>query len=483
MIVTKSSDWGEIIMRKWITVPLIIALLLFSNTAMAKSGKGHHNMPSHDDEVCGEIPPGLWNALEHVKNPKARASIERNIHKHEQKCEDDDDQEWTDQQRVSADKAALQIGFNGTDSAQSVTGSIVLSATGTKGSAITWSSNKQTVISNNGLTVVRPASIDEVVILTATISLNQATVTKTFTLTVKATTTNTTLTDAQKVAADKAALEIKFTGTDTASQVTTALATLPSTGTKGSTVFWLSGNPSVISNDGKTVIRPVAGAGDTTVLMIAIIASNSTSDTKVFQLTVKQQLTDAQKVAADKTALNIDFGGSDTLIRVTRPIDKLSAIGENGSSITWISSLPSVVSNDGKTIVRPAVDTADVTVVMTALITSNGTSDSKTFTLNVKKEFTTLEKLAADKADLAITFGESDSATSVTKSISLPTSGYYGSNVVWVSNTASILSNNGTLLTHPIHGAGDAIVTLTAYISNNGIADSKAFQVIVKQLP
>ncbi len=469
-------------MRKWIAVPSIIALLFVGNTAMAKGVEVKMSNTSSlevQEEVCGKVPPGLLNALNKVKNPKAKASIQKNIDKHKLKCKDVE-KEWTDEQIVAAVKAALQIGFSGNDTAQSVTGPLQLSS-GTKGSTIVWSSNKPNVISNNGLAVVRPAAVDEVVVLTATISLNQVSVTKTFSLTVKAASTN--LTDIQKVAADKAALEIKFTGSDNANHVTTALAALPSIGTNGSTVFWLSGNPAVISNDGKTVVRPAAGEGDAVVLMIAIVASNSSSDTKVFQLTVKQQLTDAQKVAADKTALDINFGGSDTLNRVTRPVDQLPAVGVNGSVITWISSSPAIVSHDGKTIVRPAVDTADATVVMTALITSNGVTDSKSFTLTVKKEFTTLEKLSADKADLAIAYGESDSATSVTKSLTLPTSLYYGSSVVWVSNTISVISNNGTLISRPAHGAGDATVTLTAYISNNGIGDSKTFQVIVKQLP
>lgn len=305
-------------MKKWIAVPLVVALLLFGNTAMAaKGGKGNVSSQSLVVQVEGcKIPPGLLNALGKVKNPKAKASIQKNIDKHKQKCLDEE-VELTDEQAVAADKAALQIGFTGSDSAQSVTGPVQLSATGAKGSTIVWSSNKPDVISNNGLTVVRPASVDETVVMTATITLNQVTTTKTFTLVVKAQSNN--LDDAQKVAADKAALEIQFTEPDTASHVTKALATLPSTGTNGSTIFWLSGNPSVISNDGKTVVRPAAGEGDTVVLMIAIIASNSNSDTKVFPLTVKQQLTDAQKVAADKTALEINFGGSDTLNRVTRP--------------------------------------------------------------------------------------------------------------------------------------------------------------------
>ncbi len=470
-------------MRKWIVVPSIVALLFAGNTAMAKKvdvNQSSTNSLEVQAEVCGKIPPGLLNALKKVKNPKAKASIQKNVDKHMLKCEDAEHAK-TDEQIVSAVKAALQVKYSGTDSAQSVTSPLQLSTTGTKGTTIAWSSNKPNVISNNGLTVVRPASVDEVVVLTATITLNEVSVTKSFTVTVKA--ASTSLTDIQKVAADKAALEIKFTGTDTINHVTAALAALPSTGTNGSTVFWLSGNPAVISNDGKTVVRPAAGDGDAVVLMIAIIASNDSSDTKVFHLTVKQQLTDTQKVAADKTALDINFGGSDTLNRVTRPVDQLAATGENGSLITWISSFPAVVSHDGKTIVRPAVDTADVTVVMTALITSNGITDTKSFTLTVKKEFTTLEKLASDKSDLAITYGTADSATKVTKSLTLPTSLYYGSTVVWASNNTAVIANNGTLVSRPAVGTGDVTVTLTAYISNNGIADSRSFQVIVKQLP
>jgi hypothetical protein len=464
-------------MKKWIVISLVIALMSFGSTAMAKGDHGNENKNSEN---------GNENKNYHdVKD-------EKNIEKHKQEFDDDEDDKddkndknvknvWTDSQRVSADKAALQIGFGSNDSAQSVTGPIQLAVTGKKGSVITWSSSKPNVLSSNGLTVVRPASIDETVVLTATITVNQATETKTFTLLIKA--LSVVSTDAQKVAADKEALKITFNGTDTATSVTQALAALPSKGANGSTIIWYSGSPSFISNDGKTVIRPTTGNGDVVVYMLAFVVSNTVSDVKLFQLTIKQQLTDIQKVAADKAALEINFGGSDTLTRVTRPVDQLPASGVNGSLITWTSGSTSIISNDGKTVNRPAQGAGDATVLMTAIITRNAVSDIKVFTLTVKQEFTNIEKVAADKADLVITFGESDLATQVTKPLSLPTTGYYGSTIIWISSNPAIISNNGAAINRPAHGTGDAAVTFTAYINNSGIVDLKSFQIIVKQLP
>ncbi len=139
--------------------------------------------------------------------------------------------------------------------------------------------------------------------LTATITYGGVSDTKSFSLTVKS-----VLTDAQKVAADKALLTITFGGTDTTSSVTQPL-TLPLSMTNGSTITWVSSNASVISNDGKTVQRPSAGSGDASVVLTAILTKGSSSDVKTFTLTVKQQLTDVQRVAADKAALAIVYGG------------------------------------------------------------------------------------------------------------------------------------------------------------------------------
>jgi hypothetical protein len=130
---------GEMKMKKWIAIPLVIALMSFGSVTMANGDHGEQNKNSHDEktEDC-KIPAGLENALNKEKNRKANASIEKNIEKHKQECnEDGNNHVWTDAQRVSADKAALQIGFGSNDSAQSVTGPIKLAATGKEGSVIT----------------------------------------------------------------------------------------------------------------------------------------------------------------------------------------------------------------------------------------------------------------------------------------------------------------------------------------------------------
>jgi hypothetical protein len=94
------------------------------------------------------------------------------------------------------------------------------------------------------------------------------------------------LTDAQKVAADKATLQIVFTGTDTAASVTSKL-TLPAVGVNGSTIVWYSSNTAIIADNG-TVIRPAAGTGDKTVTLSAVIISNAYVETKAFTVNVKQ---------------------------------------------------------------------------------------------------------------------------------------------------------------------------------------------------
>lgn len=471
-------------MKKWLSLIVIGSLLLFSSTAMASGDKEKHKEKDHEKNVKECVPPGLLKALDKVKNEKAKAAIKATIEKHQEKCKEDNDEEnqgLTDVQRVSGDKAALQIRFADGNRADWVTGAIQLPVKGNNGSAITWSSNKPNVISKNGQTVNRPQSADETVVMTANLRYNQTTASKTFTLIVKA--VPATMTDAQKAAADLAALQIQFNGTDTAERVTQPLKALPASGNNGSTITWFSGAPTIISNDGKTVNRPASGSGDAIVIMTAYAINNTSSATKTFQLTVKQQLTDAQKVASDKAALEIDFGGSDTISRVTRPLDQLPSVGANGSSILWSSSAPDILSADGKTIHRPAVTAGDVTIALTAVITSNGVSDFKVFYLTVKREFTSVEKVAADKADLNITFADKDSAVSVTKPIGLPGIGYYGSTIVWYSSLPSVISDNGTVVNRPAHGKGDITVTMMGLISNNGAGDIKTFTLTVKQLP
>jgi hypothetical protein len=92
----------------------------------------------------------------------------------------------TDAQAVAAVKAYLAVGFNGADTAGSVTQNLSLPTVGQDGVAISWSSDKPSVVSAGGI-VTRPApgSADAIVVLNATISRGGVSDTKQFSVTVK----------------------------------------------------------------------------------------------------------------------------------------------------------------------------------------------------------------------------------------------------------------------------------------------------------
>lgn len=85
---------------------------------------------------------------------------------------------------------------------------------------------------------------------------------------------------------------------------------------------------------------------------------------------------DAEDVAADKAALTV----TPTTVTSAGKLD-LASTGANGSAITWKSSNPAIIADDG-TVTLPTSN--DVTVILTATITKNGVSDTKEFTLTVR---------------------------------------------------------------------------------------------------
>lgn len=170
--------------------------------------------------------------------------------------------------------------------------------------------------------------------------------------------------DDEKVAKDKAWLTL-----GDVSAVTENL-TLPVKGAAGSDISWESSDPAVIGTDG-TVTRPEAGKGDAKVTLTATITAGDVSDTKTFEVTVKQNLTAEEIVAKDKE--NLMLSG---LAAVNDNLNLPSA-GSYGSTITWASSNPDVIAADG-TVARPVGD--PVEVKLTATITYGDVSDTKEFT-------------------------------------------------------------------------------------------------------
>lgn len=85
----------------------------------------------------------------------------------------------------------------------------------------------------------------------------------------------------------------------------------------------------------------------------------------------------------------------------------------------------------------------------------------------------------ADLDDLEIIFAFSDYKDSVENNLYLTVTGaVYGSDITWESDKNKIIGADG-LVTRPYLSEGDAEVTLTATVSNNGSEDTKAFDLTV----
>ncbi|MBP2242237.1 hypothetical protein J2Z40_002811 [Cytobacillus eiseniae] len=92
------------------------------------------------------------------------------------------------------------------------------------------------------------------------------------------------------------------------------------------------------------------------------------------------------------------------------------------------------------------------------------------------------EAVANAKASLEIGYEDGDNQSSVTKNLTLPTSGENGTIVSWSSNTPGVISPEGTI-NRPSYINGNAFVTLTATIKKGDSIETKTFIITVVKLP
>jgi hypothetical protein len=170
---------------------------------------------------------------------------------------------------------------------------------------------------------------------------------------------------------------------DLPSETSTDL-TLPNTGVHDVVITWESSNEDYVSDSGMVTI-PTKTEGNKSVTMTATLELEDQVLTKSFTVTViaATDLNDAEKVAAD--TLNVFIPEGETFDDVTLP-----TAGANGTTVTWVSSHPAVISATG-VVTRPASDAANVTVTMTATITLGSESQTKAFELIVVKQVDTID--------------------------------------------------------------------------------------------
>jgi len=166
-------------------------------------------------------------------------------------------------------------------SESSITSDLTLIDEVGNGTTVSWASSDESIISNTGV-LASPAP-NGLVELVLTISKNNISVSKTFSLTVVG---DVTPEELQAVAADKAALTFDMIkGNNYRADRIYFSLTLPTTGASGTDISW-STSSSYISSDG-LVTRPDHSLTDEQTTLTATISYGNASDTKTFDLTVK----------------------------------------------------------------------------------------------------------------------------------------------------------------------------------------------------
>ncbi|OHX64077.1 T9SS type A sorting domain-containing protein [Flammeovirga pacifica] len=166
---------------------------------------------------------------------------------------------------------ALEITYAEDEDAMTVKNDLTLANEGLHSSSITWISSNEEVVSANGM--VNQASTDQEVTLTATVSIENQSEEKVFTIKV--------LNNAQELLDDATdALEVIFAEGESATTVKSDIELINVIGEVS--IVWESSNTEVVTIDGKVM----PSLEDVNVTLTATLSINDLSTTKVFDIVV-----------------------------------------------------------------------------------------------------------------------------------------------------------------------------------------------------
>lgn len=219
---------------------------------------------------------------------------------------------------------------------------------------------------------------------------------------------------------------------------------------------------------------------------------DGTTDNHILPAEIGQQtLSDTEAVAADTAALTWDTtkGANSTENNVTANlINPLPTTGSNGTTITWSASPTGWINTTTGAVTRPTSAQGDQTVILTAAISKGSASAAKDFTLTIKAasaEQTPDEAISLDLTALTWNTikGTNSSASSITSSLNLISSGDNGTNISWSANPAGLINTSTGAVTRPTSSQGNKTVTLTAVISKaGGTSKTKTFTLTIAAL-
>ncbi len=175
------------------------------------------------------------------------------------------------------------------------------------------------------------------------------------------------------------------------------------------------------------------------------------------------------------TMMNVaDYLDTQIPAQVTGNLNMIT--NKDGVSVVWTSDDETCIALDG-TVSRPAYDTEDKTVTLTAALSIGEFKLTKTYTVKVIQNATD-EQIAlmdANRIDLGV-------KGVVSSDIVLPTTGYYGSTITWSSDKPNVISAEGKYTL--TQGTGNSTpVKLTATVTFNGKTVKKEIPVYAKTTP
>ncbi|MFJ6000436.1 family 43 glycosylhydrolase [Streptomyces sp. NPDC092370] len=179
----------------------------------------------------------------------------------------------------------------------------------------------------------------------------------------------------------------------------------------------------------------------------------------------------AQGVADDKAALTL---GDTSAVTADLDLPRTGTAG--GSSITWDSDNPAVVSDSGA-VTRPAAGHPDAHATLTATLKKGTVTDTRTFDVTVLSAFD--DRTAAEQAAEALTVHNLDD---VRGNLTLPTTGTHGTDITWSSAKPGVIAPDG-VVHRPAHGDGATTVELTATASKGEADATRTFTAKVPELP
>ncbi|MGJ5893306.1 family 43 glycosylhydrolase [Streptomyces niveiscabiei] len=178
-----------------------------------------------------------------------------------------------------------------------------------------------------------------------------------------------------------------------------------------------------------------------------------------------------QGVAADKAALTL---GDTSAVTADLTLPKSGPAG--GSTITWASDNPDVVSAAGK-VTRPAAGEPNGHATLTATLRKGAVNDTKSFEVTVLPTFddATAVRQAAD----SLTVHNLDDARG---NLTLPSTGAFGTKVTWTSANPDAVSADG-IVHRPAHGEGATTAALTATVTKGAQSTTRVLTAKVPELP